>query len=258
VYVSVDPYLFQYALLQPENVGVVKSRGVGVVEESRCADYPVGCVVYGTVGWATHSVLAARAVVAVTMADGSIRAAAGSDGLRILNRPVSVSASAGSPLRRYLGVLGVPGLTGYAGVKRLLAPKPGAQVFVSSAAGAVGLVAGQVAKIFGAGKVVGSTSTDEKCQFLLDHGFDAAINYRKLATPGYDGYYDALAGHFPDGIDGYFDCVGGVRDGVVKLQQYQQLPPLALTFALYGLRTRSLALSLSLPGSLAPFHQREA
>ena len=69
---QVDPYLFQYALLQPGNVGVVQSRGVGVVEATRSGDFPVGTFVYGTLGWSSHSIQTVGAAIAVTMADGSV------------------------------------------------------------------------------------------------------------------------------------------------------------------------------------------
>ena len=127
----------------------------------------------------------------------------GSDGLRKIPPP---GTGAGLRLPRYLGVLGVPGLTGYAGVTQIIKPGPGSDVFVSSAAGAVGLVAGQVAKRLGA-RVVGSTGSDAKVAFLLQHGFDAAFNHKKC--PGHQGYIATLTAHFPDGIDGCFDCVGG-------------------------------------------------
>eukprot|EP00040_Diaphanoeca_grandis_P044116 m.11351 g.11351 ORF g.11351 m.11351 type:complete len:414 (+) comp8768_c0_seq1:177-1418(+) len=223
VYVSVDPYLFQYALLQPSSVGqVVKSRGVGIVEASKDASFPVGSFVFGTLGWRSHSVHSMTTDTTIVVADGSTRVVTGADALRIIvpagTTPILAKTS---PLPRYLGVLGIPGLTAYAGVKRILQPKAGSQIFISSAAGAVGLVAGQVCKQLGA-RVVGCTGSDEKCQFLLDHGFDVAFNYKTERTTtannapidldidnGYANYVAALGHHFPQGIDGYFDCVGG-------------------------------------------------
>jgi len=216
IYTSVDPYLFQYALLQPSNVGPVQSRAVGVVEDAcEAPGFPVGSFVYGSFGWASHAVVSAGGTVSVTMADGSKRVVAGSDGFRRIELPVAPRApGVPSPLPRFLGVLGMPGLAAYAGVARIIRPSAGKAVFISSAAGAVGLVAGQVARLLGA-RVVGSTSSAAKCEFLLQHGFDAAFNYRACGAGGYSA---ALAEHFPDGIDGYFDCVGGeMLDAVLGL-----------------------------------------
>lgn len=213
IYTSVDPYLFQYALLQPSNVGLVQSRAVGIVEAScEAPDFPAGCFVYGSFGWASHAVATASGTVTVTMADGTKRAVSGSDALRRIELPARPYTR--SPLPRFLGVLGMPGLAAYAGVVRILRPSAGKTIFVSSAAGAVGLVAGQVARVLGA-RVVGSTSSAAKCSFLLDHGFDAAFDYTAVQP---EGYTAALAPIFPDGVDGYFDCVGGsMLDAVLGL-----------------------------------------
>ena len=158
----------------------------------------------------------------------------GSDGLRKIPPP---RTGARLRLPRYLGVLGVPGLTGYAGVTQIIKPGPGSNVFVSSAAGAVGLVAGQVAKQLGA-RVVGSTGSDAKVAFLLSHGFDAAFNYKKC--PGYQaghGYSATLAAHFPDGIDGYFDCVGGAMlDAVLGVLDWGLISPHAVLLMRFSTR----------------------
>ena len=97
------------------------------------------CFVYGSFGWTSHAVVAVGGTVAVTMADGSKRVVAGSDGFRKIDLPVQRPPGSPSPLPRFLGVLGMPGLAAYAGVKRILRPTPGSEVFISSAAGAVGL-----------------------------------------------------------------------------------------------------------------------
>jgi hypothetical protein len=104
----------------------------------------------------------------------------------------------------YLGVLGMPGLTAYAGMVNVASVQPGETVFVSSAAGGVGLVAGQVAKLRGAGKVIGSTGNPGKAKLLASaFGFDATINY-------HDGPIDTqLRRAAPEGIDVYLDNVGG-------------------------------------------------
>src|SRR6185437_14336932 len=106
-------------------------------------------------------------------------------------------------LTTYLGVLGGTGFSAYVGLLDLGQPKAGETVFVSAAAGAVGSVAGQIARIKGC-RVVGSAGSDVKARFLTSElGFDAAINYRVEALD------DALGAACPEGIDVYFDNVGG-------------------------------------------------
>ncbi len=116
-----------------------------------------------------------------------------------------------APLPLYLGALGMPGLTGYFGLLEVGQPKAGETVVVSGAAGAVGMVVGQVAKIKGA-RVVGIAGGADKCRYLIDVlGFDAAIDYKNedVAT--------ALREHCPKGVDVYFDNVGGeILDSVLN------------------------------------------
>ncbi|HEX5402976.1 MAG TPA: NADP-dependent oxidoreductase [Pseudonocardiaceae bacterium] len=109
-----------------------------------------------------------------------------------------------APAGAYLGVLGMPGLTAYAGLVEIAAMREGDTVFVSGAAGAVGSIAGQVARLKGAKRVIGSAGSAEKVAHLVDElGFDAAFNYK-------DGpVVDQLSAAAPDGIDVYFDNVGG-------------------------------------------------
>jgi NADPH-dependent curcumin reductase CurA len=109
-----------------------------------------------------------------------------------------------APLGAYLGVLGMPGLTAYAGLLEVAGFREGEAVFVSGAAGAVGAVAGQIARLRGASRVIGSAGSAEKVRYLTDElGFDAAFNYK-------DGpVVDQLKAAAPDGIDVYFDNVGG-------------------------------------------------
>ncbi|MBD3003170.1 NADP-dependent oxidoreductase [Streptomyces sp. 5-10] len=109
-----------------------------------------------------------------------------------------------APLPAYLGVLGMPGLTAYAGLLEVASFKEGDAVFVSGAAGAVGSEVGQIAKLKGASRVIGSAGSDEKVRVLLDeYGFDAAFNYKNGPVA------DQLKEAAPDGIDVYFDNVGG-------------------------------------------------
>ncbi|MFD4480504.1 MAG: NADP-dependent oxidoreductase [Streptomyces sp.] len=117
---------------------------------------------------------------------------------------VKVDAQA-APLSAYLGVLGMPGLTAYAGLFEVASFKEGDAVFVSGAAGAVGSQVGQMAKLKGASRVIGSAGSDEKVKHLVEElGFDAAFNY-KDPRPVVEQLKEAA----PDGIDVYFDNVGG-------------------------------------------------
>jgi len=108
------------------------------------------------------------------------------------------------PLSTFLGALGMPGMTAYFGVTDVGALEVGDTVLVSAAAGAVGSIAGQVARNRGADRVVGITGSDEKCRHVVeDLGFDAAINY-KTESVG-----EKTRDLCPSGIDVYFDNVGG-------------------------------------------------
>ncbi len=120
-----------------------------------------------------------------------------SQGLQKLDHTVA-------PIQSYLGALGMPGLTAYAGLLRIGQLKEGERVFVSAASGAVGSIVVQVAKNKGC-YVVGSAGSDDKCAYLTKElGIDKAINYRKEKD-----LTAALRGAFPEGIDVYFENVGG-------------------------------------------------
>jgi len=111
-----------------------------------------------------------------------------------------------APLQAYLGVMGMPGLTAYTSFLRIGEPKPGETVFVSAAAGAVGSVVCQIAKIKGC-RVVGSAGGDDKVRWLTEvAGIDAAINYRKAGD-----LLAAVRRACPDGIDIYYENVGGAH-----------------------------------------------
>lgn len=110
---------------------------------------------------------------------------------------------AGVPDQAFLGVLGMPGLTGYAGLREIGQPKAGETVFVSGGAGAVGSVVAQVAKAMGC-TVIATAGTDAKCDWLRSRGVDHAINYRTCGR-----LLDAVRAAAPKGIDVYFDNVGG-------------------------------------------------
>jgi NADPH-dependent curcumin reductase CurA len=109
-----------------------------------------------------------------------------------------------APLGAYLGVLGMPGLTAYAGLLATAEFKEGDVVFVSGAAGAVGQIVGQIARLKGASRVIGSAGSADKVKYLTEElGFDAAFNYKDGPVA------EQLAAAAPNGIDVYFDNVGG-------------------------------------------------
>jgi NADPH-dependent curcumin reductase CurA len=181
---SVDPYMrgrmsAAKSYAAPYAVGEAMTGGaVGVVEESRAEGFKPGDHVLHALGWREVAVLDAQHV-----------------------RLVDVGVA---PASAYLGVLGMTGLTAYAGLKRIAALKEGDVVFVSGAAGAVGGAVGQIAKALGAGKVIGIAGSPEKVRHLTeDLGFDAAFSYRDRKVS------EALRELAPDGIDVYFDNVGG-------------------------------------------------
>lgn len=189
-YLSVDPYMRgrmsdtesyaePWAVGEPLNGGIV-----GEVVEAESDAYDTGDLVTGEGTWAEYSVMDAADVTAV---DPSVAAP-----------------------EAYLGVLGMPGRTAYFGLLEVGDPSPGETVVVSGAAGAVGSVVGQIAKLNGC-RVVGFAGTDEKTTWLTEElGFDAAINYKST-----DGYQAALADAAPGGVDVYFDNVGGpITDAV--------------------------------------------
>lgn len=180
---SVDPYMrgrmrAAKSYAPPWEVGEAMQAGtVGRVVASRSDAVAEGAYVVHQLGWREHAVAAATAV-----------------------RPVDPGSL---PLSYHLGVLGMPGLTAYAGLNDVAGLAEGETVFVSGAAGAVGSVAGQIARLQGA-TVIGSAGSAEKVRWIEDElGFDRAFNYRDGAIA------DLLADAAPDGIDVYFDNVGG-------------------------------------------------
>ncbi len=170
-----DGYLPAMELDEPV-MGLV----LGAVEESRNPAYSAGDLLMCRSRWEEYSI-----------ADGS-------DYMTRLEADPDISPSC------YLGILGPTGLTAYFGLRDCGHVQQGDVALISTAAGAVGSAAAQIAKLQGA-RVVGMTSTDEKCRWLTGElGLDAAINYRA------DGGIEAgLAEHCPDGVDVYFDNVGG-------------------------------------------------
>ena len=189
-YLSVDPYMRgrmseQESYAEPWAVGdPLKGGIVGEVVATESDAYAIGDLVTGEGLWAEYSRLDADDVA-----------------------PVDPSVA---PPEAYLGVLGMPGRTAYFGLLEVGDPSPGETVVVSGAAGAVGSVVGQIAKLNGC-HVVGFAGSDEKTSWVTDDlGFDAAINYKTT-----DDYQAALADAAPDGVDVYYDNVGGpITDAV--------------------------------------------
>jgi NADPH-dependent curcumin reductase len=183
-----------YLSLDPANRGWVREEGsymapiplgsvmlgitVGVVEDSRNANFQAGDNVQGFLGWQEYAV---------------------SDGAGLSKLPNNPA----TPLTAYLGLLGGIGLTAYFGLLDIADPKPGETLVVSAAAGAVGSIVGQIGKIKGC-RVVGIAGSREKCEWVVDElGFDAAINYKT------EDIRQGLKRTCPNGIDIYFDNVGG-------------------------------------------------
>jgi len=193
LYVSVDPYMRgrmndvkSYA--PPAQIGEVMGAGaVGQVVNSQSAQFETGDFVEGFFGWQEYAI-----------SDGK--------GVRKLDPSLGSLSTA-------LGVLGMPGLTAYFGLLDIGKPQRGETVVISGAAGAVGSIAGQIAKINGC-RVVGIAGSDQKIAWLRDElSFDAAFNYK--TTPD---YYAKLEELCPNGVDVYFDNVGGtITDAVFRL-----------------------------------------
>uniref|UniRef100_A0A182P183 Prostaglandin reductase 1 n=1 Tax=Anopheles epiroticus TaxID=199890 RepID=A0A182P183_9DIPT len=188
-FLSVDPYMRPYMASYPAGSVMIGGQ-VAKVTASRHAQFPVGAYVFGNFGWRTHTLVKPDGVVGGQRAD---------------DKPYVLPAFGSHPRSLGLGVLGMPGNTAYFGLLELCQPKEGETVVVSGAAGAVGSVVGQIAKIKGC-RVVGVAGTDDKCAWLRTLGFDATINYR---TVGPDGFGGALKEAAPKGVDCYFDNVGG-------------------------------------------------
>ncbi|WP_353200243.1 NADP-dependent oxidoreductase [Sandarakinorhabdus sp.] len=183
-YMSVDPYMRgrmydRPSYVPPFAIGEALQGGaVGVVVESKSDKLKAGDIVLSMFGWREAFVAPAAA-------------------LEKLDVP------SGIPMEAFLGVLGMPGLTAWAGLTQIGKPKPGDVVFVSGAAGAVGSIVAQVAKLKGC-TVVATAGSDEKCDWLKGLGVDHVINYRTCGN-----LLAAVQAAAPKGIDIYFDNVGG-------------------------------------------------
>ena len=180
---SVDPYMRGRMNDVPSYVPPfqldepMEGGAVGEVVESRIDGIAPGDLVLHNLGWRDHAVVPAA-------------------GCRRIDPEIAAPSA-------YLGVLGMPGLTAYAGLLRIAAMQPGDIVFVSGAAGAVGSMAGQIARLKGASRVIGSAGSAAKVEHARSLGFDDAMDYTQAPV------HRQLRDLAPDGVDVYFDNVGG-------------------------------------------------
>jgi hypothetical protein len=197
-FLSLDPYMRgrmndskSYAAPQP--LGEVMQGGTaGEVIESRHPKYAVGDKVVGFGGWQEYSVVDASQPGALRKVD-----------------------TAQVPLSHYLGAVGMPGVTAWYGLVKIIEPKAGDTVVVSAASGAVGSAFGALAKARGC-RTVGIAGGPDKCRYLTEElGFDVAIDHKQHGD--LKGMSQALKEACPDGIDGYFENVGGyIFDAVLQ------------------------------------------
>ena len=210
LYYSVDPYMrgrmndaksyaAPFQIDQPIHGGIVAE-----VVESKSNKFNIGDIVLGMLPWQENIIAKEKEIQKI---DAGI-----------------------APASYYLGVLGMPGLTAYFGLMHICKPKTGETVVVSGAAGAVGVVVGQIAKINGC-RVVGIAGSDEKIKLLKeDFGFDEAINYKTS-----DNIKKAIAAVCPNGVDIYFDNVGGeISDAVIANINFHARIALCGQIALYN------------------------
>ncbi|MGP9489309.1 NADP-dependent oxidoreductase [Arthrobacter sp. MYb229] len=184
-FLSVDPYMRgrmsdARSYVAPYGIGErITGGAIGRVVESAAEELPVGTVVLHQHGWSD-----------------TVQEEASSFS--------QVPEIPGMPLSLRLHILGMTGLTAYVGLTEIASLKAGETVFISGAAGAVGTAAGQIAKLLGAKRVIGSAGSAEKVELLTSkYGYDAAFNYKDGDVRG------QLAAAAPEGIDVFFDNVGG-------------------------------------------------
>jgi NADPH-dependent curcumin reductase CurA len=183
---SVDPYMRgrmsdAKSYVPPFKLDApLEGHAIGTVVASHAAELPVGATVRHMLGWREYAVLPAKVVELI---DTSL-----------------------APPSAYLGILGTTGFTAWVGLFEVALLKAGESVFISAASGAVGSAAGQLARLHGAARVIGSAGSDEKAQYLRSElGFDDAFTYT-------DGDVAAkLRAAAPEGIEVYFDNVGGTQ-----------------------------------------------
>lgn len=194
IYVSLDPYQWGYKKRGVEAPGApCHARTVAQVVESRMHGFTEGDLVFNTNGWSEYGL----------MGEGVVRPS--------YMIPRKLDPAAGR-ISQAVGILGMLGLTAYAGMVLMGAPKSGETVVVSAASGGVGQIAGQLARLRGA-RVVGIAGRDAKCRFVMGElGFDACVSHLSPT------FADDLHKACPKGVDVYFESVGGaVFDAVLPL-----------------------------------------
>lgn len=183
-WISVDPYMLPYTKSMTPPLTMIGSS-VALVEDSRNSKYPKGSSVISYAGWVERAVVNPES--------------------KMRTMPMCVPAPPLPPAINpslLLGACGMPGNTAYFGFLEICQPKAGETVVVSGAAGAVGSLVGQIAKIKGC-TVIGYAGTDDKVEWLKELGFDHAFNYKKVSVK------ESLSQAAPNGVDCYFDNVGG-------------------------------------------------
>jgi NADPH-dependent curcumin reductase CurA len=209
LWLSLDPYMRGRMSDAPSYAAPVQIDQVmegGTVSEVAASNndrYAVGDIVLGHTGWQTHAI-------------------SHGGGLRKLDPALA-------PVSTALGVLGMPGLTAYAGLLEIGNPKPGETVVVSAASGAVGSVVGQIARIKGA-RAVGIAGGEKKCRYVTEElGFDECVDHRAADFP------DRLKAACPKGVDVYFENVGGaVFEAVLPLFNFFARIPVCGLIAQYN------------------------
>jgi len=198
-YMSLDPYMRgrmneSKSYAQPQPLDQVFQGGtVGEIVESKNPKYAVGDKVVGFGGWQEYSVVDASQPGALRKVD-----------------------TTHVPLSHYLGAVGMPGVTAYYGLVKIIAPKEGETLVITAASGAVGSAFGALAKARGC-RVVGIAGGADKCKYVTDElGFDACIDYKQ--HPDVKSMSAALKEACPKGIDGYFENVGGYIFDAVLLR----------------------------------------
>jgi len=215
IYMSVDPYMRGRmndvkSYVPPFQIGQpLEGHAIGQVVESNSPDFEEGDYVSSMYGWREY-----------------VAAPANPAG----GQPLMKVDPSLAPLPAFLGVLGMPGLTAYAGLLEIGQPAEGEQVFISAASGAVGSIVGQIAKIKGC-RVSGTAGTDEKTRFLTEElGFDGAFNYKT------ENLHKGLERTCPDGVDIYFENVGGdlLEATLAHMRPFGRIPVCGM-IALYNL-----------------------
>jgi len=198
-FMSLDPYMRgrmndSKSYAQPQPLGQVMQGGTaGEVVESRHSKFAPGDKVVGFGGWQQYSVVDASQPGALKKVD-----------------------TTHVPLSHYLGAVGMPGVTAWYGLVKIIAPKAGETMVVTAASGAVGSAFGALAKARGC-RVVGIAGGPDKCKYVTEElGFDACIDYRQ--HPDVKSMSAALKEACPNGIDGYFENVGGYIFDAVLLR----------------------------------------